>query len=175
MQDLPSTDTDTANRPGHGSAVTSEGHRLSAHAVRRLACDAEILPLVLGTHSQILDLGRTHRLVTPALWHALVARDQHCAFPSCTRPPIACDAHHITHWANGGATSLPNLVLLCRTHHTLIHHTPWHITLNPHQHPEFLPPPHLDPHRHPRRHPEPRPGHHPPHHTVPHHNQPLRT
>ncbi len=120
--------------------------------MRRLACDAEILPLVLGTHSQILDLGRTHRLVTPALWHALVARDQHCAFPSCTRPPIACDAHHITHWANGGATSLPNLVLLCRTHHTLIHHTPWHITLNPHQHPEFLPPPHLDPHRHPRRH-----------------------
>ncbi len=133
----------------HDSLVTGlgEGHldtggTLSAAAVRRLACDADLLPVVLGTHSEILDVGRTHRLVTLALWYALVVRDHGCAFPGCTRPPIACDAHHITHWADGGPTSLPNLVMLCRAHHTLIHTTPWQVRLRDHdQRPEFLPPP----------------------------------
>ena len=78
------------------------GDTLSAAAVRRLACDAEIIPAVLGTESQVLDVGRTSRLVTTGIWTALVLRDQHCAFPGCTRLPIACDAHHITHWADGG-------------------------------------------------------------------------
>jgi hypothetical protein len=65
---------------------------------------------VLGSRSQLLlDVGRTSRLVTLGLWLALVARDRHCAFPSCTRPPVACDAHHIRHWADGGPTALTNL------------------------------------------------------------------
>ena len=97
----------------------------SAAAVRQLACDADMLPVVLGSRSQILDVGRASRLVTTALWLALVARDRHCAFPGCTRPPVACDAHHVRHWVDGGHTALDNLVLLCRTHHTLIHTTPW--------------------------------------------------
>ena len=62
-------------------------------------------PPSCGTDSQVLDVGRTQRLVTPGIWTALVLRDQHCAFPGCTRLPIACDAHHIQHWADGGATS----------------------------------------------------------------------
>lgn len=67
-------------------------------------------------------------------------------------PPIACDAHHILHWVDGGTTALHNLVLLCRTHHTMIHTTPWDVRLNPDdQHPEFLPPTRLDPDRRPRR------------------------
>ena len=137
---------------GLGTCVLDTGQPLSAAAVRTLACDADILPVVLGTQSQLLDLGRTTRLVTHTLWHALVTRDRHCAFPGCTRPPIACDAHHIVHWAHGGATALHNLVLLCRTHHTLIHTTPWDVRLHPHDHqPEFLPPPRLDPHRTPLR------------------------
>ena len=65
--------------------------------------------MVLGSKSQILDVGRLHRLVPLALWLVLVARDRHCAFPGCTRPPVACDAHHIQHWADGGVTSLANL------------------------------------------------------------------
>jgi len=135
---------------GHGRLDTGES--LSAAAVRKLACDAEILPLVLGSRSQLLDVGRTHRLVTPGLWQALIARDQHCAFPACTRPPVACDAHHIRHWAEGGPTSLANLVLLCRTHHTMLHTTPWQTRLSTHDHhPEFLPPTHLDPHQQPLR------------------------
>ncbi|MGH3508692.1 MAG: HNH endonuclease signature motif containing protein, partial [Nocardioidaceae bacterium] len=50
---------------------------------------------------------------TAPIWKAMVARDKHCAFPGCRRPPIACDAHHIVHWADGGGTGLDNLVLAC--------------------------------------------------------------
>lgn len=114
-------------REGH----TDSGTSLSATVVRRLACDALILPAVLGTDAQVLDVGRAHRLVTPAIWSALVLRDGHCAFPGCTRMPLACDAHHIVHWADGGATSLDNLILLCRHHHTLVHHSPWQVRIDP--------------------------------------------
>ncbi|HWJ66858.1 MAG TPA: DUF222 domain-containing protein, partial [Nocardioides sp.] len=118
------------------------GTRLSAHAVRRLACDAEIIPAVLGTHGQPLDVGRSQRLVTPAIWTALIVRDQHCAFPGCTRMPLACDAHHITHWADGGPTTLSNLVMVCRHHHVLLHQTPWAVHIDPHTgQPVWTPPP----------------------------------
>ncbi|PWN01856.1 hypothetical protein DJ010_14955 [Nocardioides silvaticus] len=79
--------------------ILPTGDRLSAAAVRRLACDAEIIPAVLGSQGQVLDVDRTQRLVTTGIWNALVLRDHHCAFPGCTRLPLACDAHHITHWA----------------------------------------------------------------------------
>ena len=72
-----------------------------------------------------------HRLVTPALWRALVCRDRHCAFPGCTKPPVMGHAHHLTHWADGGTTALTNLVLLCGHHHRTVHHTPWRVRLNP--------------------------------------------
>jgi hypothetical protein len=107
---------------------------------------------VLGSASQVLDVGRSSRLVTPGLWLALVARDRHCAFPGCTRMPVACDAHHIVHWADGGATSLANLVLLCRRHHTTVHTTTWEVRLRPDDgRPEFLPPPRPDRERRPLR------------------------
>jgi hypothetical protein len=127
---------------GHGIDVTEDDLELPAATVRRLACDAEIIPAVLGGHGEVLDVGRTRRLVTAALWTALVLRDRHCTFPGCTRPPIMCHAHHLTHWINGGETNLDNLALLCGHHHRVIHHTPWQIRLNPdHRKPEFKPPP----------------------------------
>lgn len=127
-------------RSGH----TPTGATLSAQAVRRLACDAEIIPAVLGSQSQVLDVGRSRRLVTPAIWNALIARDHHCAFPGCTRPPLACDAHHIRHWADGGSTSLDNMIMLCRHHHTLLHQSPWavHIDVDTGQ-PVWHPPPRM--------------------------------
>lgn len=135
-----------------GLGALDTGGALSAAAVRTLACEAEILPIVLGSRSQVLDVGRTSRLVTPALWLALVTRDRHCSFPGCSRPPVACDAHHIVHWADGGTTALHNLVLLCRTHHTMLHTTPWEVRLRrDDERPEFLPPARLDPDRRPRR------------------------
>ena len=121
---------------------TETGLELSVAAVRRLACDADIIPGVLGADGQVLDVGRACRLVTMAIWIALCLRDRHCAFPGCTRPPSMCHAHHIPHWADGGPTSLANLVLLCGEHHRVIHHTPWQVRLRPDdQRPEFLPPP----------------------------------
>src|SRR5664279_4015133 len=80
-----------------GPALLETGESLSASAVRRLACDADLTPMVLGSASEVLDVGRTQRLVSAAIWKALVARDKHCTFPGCRRPPIACDAHHIVH------------------------------------------------------------------------------
>ena len=110
-------------------------------AVRRLACHAQVIPGVLDSDGMVLDVGRAQRLVTIAIWLALILRDQHCAFPGCTRPPSMCHAHHIVHWADGGPTSLTNLVLLCGEHHRVIHHTPWQVRLARDGRPEFLPPP----------------------------------
>ena len=122
--------------------TSDDGLDLTASAVRRLACDADLIPIVLGTRSEVLDVGRLHRLVTAALWRGLVARDQHCTFPGCTRPPVMCHAHHIQHWTDGGHTSLPNLALLCGHHHRLIHDSPWHVRLAADDaRPEYLPPP----------------------------------
>ena len=92
-----------------------------------MCCDADLVPAVLGTGSAVLDVGRSQRLVTTAIWRALVARDQHCRFPHCTRPPLMCHAHHIQSWVDGGSTSLRNMILLCGHHHRLIHHGPWAI------------------------------------------------
>jgi hypothetical protein len=125
-----------------GIATTADGLDLPAGVVRRLACDAELIPAVLGSGSEVLDVGRTRRLVTPAIWTALVLRDRQCTFPACTRPPVMCHAHHIDHWLDRGTTSLDNLALLCGHHHRTIHHTPWRARLNADdRRPEFLPPP----------------------------------
>jgi hypothetical protein len=127
---------------GLGIATTDTGQELSAATLRRLACDAGVLPVVLGGASEVLDVGREDRFVTPAIWRALVARDHHCTFPRCTRPPVMCHAHHVVHWIDGGKTALDNLVLLCGAHHRTIHHTPWRVRLRPgDRKPEYLPPP----------------------------------
>ncbi|MCX5068962.1 HNH endonuclease [Micromonospora lupini] len=127
------------------------GLGLTPESVRRLACDAAILPAVLGGGGQVLDLGRQRRLVTGALRRALVLRDGGCAFPGCDRPPRWCDAHHIHHWADGGGTSLANAVLLCGHHHRHIHHGDWTVRLAGDSRPEFTPPAWLDPDQLPRR------------------------
>ncbi|MGI5525255.1 DUF222 domain-containing protein [Micromonospora sp. CA-259024] len=111
------------------SGALDTGLRLTPETVRRLACDATILPAVLGGAGQVLDVGRQRRLVTGPLRRALVLRDRGCAFPSCDRPPRWCDAHHIQHWADGGATNLANAVLLCGHHHRHIHHGEWTVQL----------------------------------------------
>ena len=103
------TSLDALRRRLVEAGQTETGLDLSVAAVRRLACDAHVIPGVLGSDGRVLDVGRAHRLVTTAIWVALVLRDQHCAFPGCTRPPSMCHAHHITHWADGGPTSLANL------------------------------------------------------------------
>ncbi|MGH3828531.1 MAG: DUF222 domain-containing protein [Pseudonocardiaceae bacterium] len=134
---------------GLGSAVLDTGGRVSAAETRRLACDAGVIPMVLGSDSMPLDVGRQQRLATVALRDALAQRDQGCCFPGCDRPPRYCHAHHIVHWLDGGETKLDNMCLLCEHHHVIVHRQGWHIRLDARRHPEFIPPQTVDPPRRP--------------------------
>ncbi|MDH3249584.1 MAG: HNH endonuclease [Acidimicrobiia bacterium] len=96
-------------------------HVLTDGVIHRLTCDAAITRIVMSPDSQPLDIGRSTRTVPEPMRRAVIARDRHCRFPGCRRPTRWCDAHHIVHWADGGATSVDNLILLCRHHHTLVH------------------------------------------------------
>ncbi|HEY9335526.1 MAG TPA: DUF222 domain-containing protein, partial [Kribbella sp.] len=118
-------DLKAATADAIGRTVYSGG--LSAATIRRLACDANIIPLVLGSNSEPLDVGRLERLVTKAMRRALDARDRGCVV--CGAPPIICDAHHLISWIDGGDTKVDNLALLCRRHHTDVHRGHWHIRI----------------------------------------------
>lgn len=133
---------------------------ISAAQARRLACDAGIIPITLGGASQPLDVGRAHRLFTPAIRDALTQRDKGCVFPGCTTGPAACHGHHITPWWNQGESSLSNAVLVCAYHHCIVEPDPqlstdaqWQIHLDEITGlPWFTPPRHIDPRQRPRQH-----------------------
>ncbi len=138
--------------PGGGSAWSDYSGVQSISLARTLACDAAIIPQVLGTDSVVLDQGRAVRLFTAAQRRAIATRDKGCAFPGCDIPPAWTDAHHIVWWSNGGTTDVSNGILLCRRHHTVIHHGRWRIDTDPTGgRPWFIPPRHIDPHQTPRR------------------------
>ena len=136
------------------AGMLPDGAQLSTGELRRLMCDAGMLPVVLGGAGQILDLGRERRLASPALRHAVGLRDGHCAFPGCTVPILRCELHHIIPWQLGGPTSLSNLVALCARHHHLCEPAPpvvdadgyarapdqWRIWMSPDRLPEFIAP-----------------------------------
>jgi hypothetical protein len=104
-----------------GMGELDEAAATGAQAARRLACDASISRVITAGRSEPLDVGRQGPVVPAGLRRAVVVRDRGCRFPGCDRPHSWCDAHHVVHWADGGVTSLSNLVLLCRRHHRLVH------------------------------------------------------
>ncbi|MCE0487451.1 HNH endonuclease [Ornithinimicrobium sp. EGI L100131] len=104
-----------------GTGTTATGDVLSPGTVRRVACDAQLIPQVLGTDREVLDQGRARRLVTPGQRVVLAHRDQGCTFPGCTVPQAWCEAHHVVHWSRGGRSDIDNYALLCGRHHTLVH------------------------------------------------------
>ena len=114
---------------------------------RRMAADADIIPLVLGGDSEILDLGRRKRLFTPTQRLALTERDGGCA--GCGAPPDICEAHHLTWWSHGGTTDLNNGILLCTSCHHRIHADDWQIRIDG-PNVWFIPPAHIDPTRTPQ-------------------------
>ncbi|WP_193746166.1 HNH endonuclease signature motif containing protein, partial [Rhodococcus rhodnii] len=130
----------TALLDGVGLPWTPWGATLTPETARAVACDAQVTPIVIDDNGVPLSMGRTTRLVTPAQRRALVVRDRGCAFPNCTVPSSWCEAHHITHWADGGSTDLDNMVLLCGSHHRHVHHSDWTITSTPRGRPHFDPP-----------------------------------
>ena len=100
---------------------------ITADQARRLACTAGILPVVLGGESQVLNLGRSRRLFSPAQRKALALRDQTCRAEGCDIPAAWCEAHHAgTPWAAGGRTDLADGVLLCSWHHHRAHDHRYH-------------------------------------------------
>jgi hypothetical protein len=136
--------------PDAPPATTAGGQVLTPTQVARIACDADVTPIILNGKGVPLFLGRKYRTVTPAQWAALVVRDGGCVFPQCDRPPDLCEAHHLVFWENGGPTDLANLALACFNHHDFAHQG-WQIRMAPDGLPEIIPPVWNDPQQRPRR------------------------
>ena len=108
-------------RSGLGAATLDTGGRISAGEYRRLACNATIIPAVLGTRSVPLDLGDKARLFSELQRTAMAVRDKGCTADGCDRPPAWCEAHHDEAWADGGKTDIKKGRLLCPFHHHRAH------------------------------------------------------
>ena len=114
-----------------GTCRTALGADLPVETVRRLACEAEILPVVLDGRSVPIDVGRSKRLATVHQRRALEAIYPTCAIPECEVIFDHCNVHHIDYWENGGSTDLNNMVPLCSRHHHAAHEGGWKLQLNP--------------------------------------------
>ena len=117
----------TLEKNGEPGRSEVDGVRVSAESSRRLACDAAVVPM---THrdGEVMGVGRKTRTIPPHIRRALEERDRGCRYPGC-----GCrftEAHHVTHWADGGETSLANTVLLCRRHHRVVHEGRTRMALN---------------------------------------------
>jgi hypothetical protein len=104
-----------------------------------MACDCSLVHWAEDQQGNPLNIGRKSRGIPPAIRRALRRRDRGCRFPGCTCTRFV-DAHHVQHWADGGETSVQNLILLCRTHHRLIHEGGYGVYINPEQHIHFTMP-----------------------------------
>lgn len=143
-----------------GSAfLVGSGEKVPAADARQLACQADIIPAVLGGNSELLDLGRAQRYFSGPARTGLVLRDRGCAFPGCDAPPAACEGHHVDPWEAGGGTDRSNGVLVCAYHHRMIEPDPnvhpdhqWAISFDQRGDPVFTPPLQVDLQRRPRQH-----------------------
>jgi hypothetical protein len=100
---------------------------LSAASVERLACDCNVTRILLGEDSQVIDVGRSKRVISPAQRRALSVRDKGCRWPGCDRPASYTSGHHLVHWSKGGPTDLDNMALLCLRHHWMVHEGKWQL------------------------------------------------
>ncbi|MGN6272586.1 MAG: DUF222 domain-containing protein [Protaetiibacter sp.] len=138
-------------RTGLGVAhIAGVDEPIAASTARRLAADAELIPVVLGCESEVLDLGRSSRLFTEAQRRAMVARDGGCIWPGCAAPPAWCEAAHLRPWLPHGETDLDNGALMCAGHHHRFDRDGWALRRE-HGIPYLIPPPWLDPQQAPVR------------------------
>ncbi len=133
-----------------GTGMLGTRAAITAEAARRIACDAAVIPIIFGSASEPLDIGRASRTIPTGIRRAVVARDIGCVHPGCTAPAVWCQTHHVEDRADGGPTSLNNLVLLCPRHHWTVYHEGWRIEFH-HGIPHVIPPPIVDPRQRPRR------------------------
>jgi hypothetical protein len=130
---LVTVDLETLRSGVHGSSVhrTSTGAELPADVIRRMACQAAIVPVVLNGQGVVVDVGRARRLATRAQRQAIFAMHRTCAMPECSVRVAVCVPHHIDYWERGGATDLANLVPLCSRHHHAVHEGGWKLSVSP--------------------------------------------
>lgn len=127
--DLLGADADAGVAASRRARLDS-GLPVSLDTAQRLACDAQLLPVVVDETGDVLRLGRTTRVWTVAQRRAAWIRDEgRCAFPRCRRPPV--DLHHLRWWSNGGSTDLDNAAWLCSFHHWLVHERRWTVCRDP--------------------------------------------
>jgi hypothetical protein len=112
----------------HEHCNLDEKHWVSPKTAKRLSCDASLVTVLEDEKGKVLNIGRRSRTVPGNISRALNLRDQTCRFPGCCESRYV-DAHHIKHWADGGETSLDNLVTLCRYHHRQLHQGGFNITV----------------------------------------------
>src|SRR5713101_3341530 len=115
-----------AGMPGAPAGELEGGGTIPAATVQRYACDTAITRIT-GQAELEQERNQASRTIPPSTRRALESRDRHCVFPGCDRPPIWCDGHHLVWWTRGGETALPNLVLLCRPHHRMVHEEGWRL------------------------------------------------
>lgn len=108
-----------------GAGYLVHAGQVPTKLLRRLACDADVIPIVLGGRGEVLDMGRRSRLATPAVRRALISRDGGCLFPGCTVPATWTEAHHVVPWYVDGTTDVNQMVLLCPYHHHAVHTGRW--------------------------------------------------
>ncbi len=113
--------------PGASAAEMELSLPISSKTVERLACDALITRIVLGSDSMVIDVGRAKRTISGPARKALNVRDGGCTWPGCERPASWTSGHHLKHWIHGGTNEPPNLTLLCYRHHWLVHEGSWQI------------------------------------------------
>jgi hypothetical protein len=120
-------------------ASLADGTCVSAETARRLACDCGVVHIHEDAIGSPLFVGRKTRSISGALKRALLRRDQCCRFPGCTNH-LYVEGHHIEHWADGGDTSIDNLVTICGHHHRFVHEYGYRIELDATQQPRFFDP-----------------------------------
>lgn len=102
---------------------------INPRIIRQLACNADLLPVVLGSGSQVVDAGNRARLFSAEQRKILYARDRGCTFPGCQTGMDKCQAHHVHEYSRGGVTTLENAALVCSFHHHVVHETEWTIDM----------------------------------------------
>ncbi|MDP3208366.1 MAG: DUF222 domain-containing protein, partial [Rhodoglobus sp.] len=120
------TEQTLAGPGGHGF-LEGDSQPVSRETVNRHLCDTGMVGVKFDRRMQIIDLGRTQRLFSEPQRLAVSVRDGGCIFPNCTKPPSACEVHHIVEWKKLGRTDVRDGVLLCRHHHMLLHNNHWRI------------------------------------------------
>lgn len=127
-------DLDTITDGLHAASVCEldDGTAMPVETIRRLACDAHIIPIVLGGDGVALDAGRSRRLASDDQRRALRAMYRSCGIGNCDVPFDHCEIHHLDEWtAQQGETNLGSLIPACSRHHHLAHEGGWRLTMDP--------------------------------------------